>query len=168
MKKEKELQFDKYNFALTEFSTKRKNSKICISAYYTNNKEYEDPCFTISIPCKGLLKDRTTILLIKTALEEKNILDGFIYLMHIKFGSVFIPTSEGEELIESLPDSIILDDSAVKQILHQFDSTDKSLVALANRIRYRKTEILEQIDEKKNRDAQLKKDAEKIKKEFGL
>jgi len=39
---------------------------------------------------------------------------------------------------------------------------------LANRIRYRKTEILEQIDEKKNRDAQLKKDAENIKKEFGL
>ena len=167
MKKEL-LQYDKYGFALTDVTTERKNSKIYVSAYYNSNTTYEDPNFTISIPHKGLLKDRATILSIKSALKEKNILDGFIYLMHIRFDSIYLPISEGEELIDSLPNSIILDESAVKQILHEFASTAKSLVSLANKIRYRKTEILEDIEQEKTKTEQLKKDVEKVKKEFGL
>ena len=168
MKKEKELQYDKYGFALTEFSTSRKNSKIYVSAYYSNNNTMEDADFTISIPKKGLLQDKSKIMAIKSVLEEKNIIDGFTFLMGVKFGSIFMPISEGQELVESLPDSIILDDDAVKQILSAFDNTPKSLVSLANLIELRRTVILDRIDYSQKEKERLEKDAEDIRNKFGL
>ena len=168
MKKEQKLNYDQYGFALTELTFNRKNSKMFVSAYYSNNNTMEDADFTISIPCKGLFKDKAKILSIKSNLENKNIVEAFIFLMNTKFGPIFIPTSEGTELIESLPDSIILDDNVVKQILSAFNDTPKSLVNLANQIEWRREDVISKRKDLQEEKEKIEKRAEDIRNKFGL
>ena len=161
-----ETKFDKYGFRYHSTSARRTSKNLIIEAKYFDDKE--NPTYlNITLTNRNRSFDDGIIRNVKSNLEDKNILDAFIYLLHIQYNYADLQLIERiDNLINCLPDSILMNNIAVKEILSRLPKKDSLLIVVANQIKAIREEIrLVSLLEDKSA---IANEVAKINEEFGL
>jgi len=165
--KKQDCGLDKYGYAQTGIVNRRTGKKLISTVTYENEEIMVD--FDMIFANKGTIGNIANIKKFKEMVEGKNIVEAFTSILVEKFSYASNLTLSLQSYFESLPEDILMNDEAVKEILSGIPKDDyQLLIAVANRIKFNREDVKARNTEKKSKNAQIKQQAEQIRKEFGL
>ena len=158
---------EEYGFDLISVERVKKNKKLYIHIHYVNEETVDDSIFTLEYYSRGLFKDIKRHKEIQNAIKGKNIIDAIASI--INQNNHLLYNFQLKELVKSLPESLIMDDNAMRDLLSKLQKDNKELlVTIGNQINDERAWFLEE----KNKDIEAKKkfdqDYKIITEEFGL
>ena len=167
----KEITVDKYGFILYDTKRERNIGKIYSSMHYGNEKTLEDVIILHHYAHKGLLKDITKHKELVKKFQNMSIVEAYAYTIAQTYGFMrdFKGTVGLSSIIFEIPNSIILNDEAVKDLLLNLPQQNKFLIVhVAQEIKAKRKELKKREDSEKELNKQVYEDYEKLKEDFNL
>lgn len=166
MKNKKDLQCDKYGFAQTGIISRISGKKLISSVSYENQDIIVD--FDMIFANKGMFGNISNINKFKNMVEGKNIIEAFTAILLEKF-SISFDHASLSSYIENLPEELLMNDEAVKEILARIPANDNNLlVAVSNKIEFNRLYVETRDKAKETERHELKQEADKIREKYGL
>ena len=123
--KVKNKECDIYGFKLKDIGVVKKKNLITITVLYQNYYTNEEAFFSINMDRASHAHDNNNISALKTAIAEKDIVEGFVYLLDAKGKN-----DTFEHLVSEFPESILLNHrNVVNDIIARYkrSSTDDDI-----------------------------------------
>jgi len=106
----KELQFDKYGYALTKVTGRRcYGRRLHVYTCFVSNTQ-DEAMFTSKYNSQGIFKDIIRIKKLKNAMKNKNIVECFAYCLKDKYEFRDYYNHNFYAFMKCLPEKIILND----------------------------------------------------------
>ena len=162
----------KYGFSLDEFERKNKLDRHVLYIYYVS--ENLDKCFgfTHEFKSKGIFKTLSEYKKLENQFRNSNICQCIAFIINSsRYGWMrrFYDEEFESDILDDIPDSLILNDKAMQELLSNLNQENKHLVVyVAEYVKNRKKGIEEnkQLDFNTNKETYEKYEA--IKQEFGF
>lgn len=165
------IKIDKYGFILYDTERNNKNAKRQLDLRYANEITKEDVTFTHEFVSKGLFKMLKQYKELENKFRDYNIVQGIALIINFRYGYIrrFNDEELESDILDYIPNSLILDNNAVKELLSNLRQENKHLIVyISDYIKdtRKRLEKEKQIDLEENKEIYDKYD--QIKKEFGL
>ena len=166
-----EIKTDKYGFILYDTQREKKNGRLYSSMHYGNEKTLEDVIILHHFAHKSIFKDIINHKELVKKFQLMSIVEAYAYTISQTYG--FMREFEGTvgltSLICEIPNSIILNDEAVKELLLNLPQQNKFLIThVGKEIKYKRELIKKREDSEKELNKQVFEDYKNLKEEFGI
>ena len=137
----------KYGFSIDEFERKNKLDRHVLYVYYVNENSNKWYGFTHEFNSKGLFKTLSKYKELENKFKNSNICQGIAFIINSsRYGWMrrFYDEEFQEDILDDIPDSLILSDNAMQELLSNLNQENKHLVVfVAEYIKDRRKEIEE-------------------------
>ena len=165
------IKIDKYGFILYDTQRNNKNAKRQLDLRYANEITKEDVTFRHEFVSKGLFKTLKKYKELENKFRDYNIVQGIALIINYRYGYMrrFNDEELESDILDYIPNSLILDNNAIKELLSNLRQENKHLIVyISDYVKERRNNIEEekQIDLEENKEIYDKYD--QIKEELGL
>ena len=168
---DKTLKYDKYGFAVESSTRKTKNSHLYVDVYYTcNNNQFEYLELTFEYVKRNPIKDRARQRETEEFCRATNISIAIANAINRRYGMLrqMFPESL-DELIDEIPDSLVKNNEAMKELLLTItDSNKQLLLYVGEKIKAKREKLKQEELASRLEDETSIRKFEEIKEEFGL
>lgn len=167
---EENLNYDKYGYAVVSSTRRLDKNKLYVDITYSSKNENEPDFILRTINKKqSFLKNIQTEKNIESYLKHKSIAVGIAKVINDRFGYMrFFSDSELNDFIKTLPQSLIMNNEAIRELLWDLPNNEHLIVCVADLIKERRKEIKEEQEAYLQANEHIFKKYEEIKQEFGL
>ena len=165
------IKTDKYGFILYATERNNENAKKQLDLRYANEITKEDVTFTHEFVSKGLFKTLKKYKELENKFRDYNIVQGIALIINSRYGYMrrFNDEKLESDILDYIPNSLILDNNAIKELLSNLRQENKHLIVyIGDYIKDRRKRLEKEklIDLEENKEIYDKYD--QIKEEFGL
>lgn len=164
-----EINVDKYGFILYDTERERQHGKLYSHMHYGNEKTLEDVIISLHYAHKGLLKDIAKHKELVKKFQSMNIVEAYAYTISQTYGFMrdFERTVGLISIVGEMPNSIIVNNEAIKELLLNLPQQNKFLIAhVGNLIKEKRQQIKKREDSEKELNKKVFEDYDKLKEEF--
>ncbi len=166
-----EIKVDEYGFILYDTDREKGNGKQYSHMHYGNEKTLEDVIISHRYAHHGLLKDIAKHKEIVSKFNNMNIVEAYAYIITQQYGFMrdFKGAAHLISIVSEIPNSIIVNNEAVKELLLNLPQQNKFLIAHVGKlIKEKRQQIKKREDSEKELNKQVYEDYENLKEEFNL
>lgn len=135
---------DKYGFAICDSYRTTKTIGTCVNICYENRKTLEEASICYPYQSTGLLKGVSQYMEIEKQFYQMNIIEAFAHTIKTRYGHKddFEENSDLFDILLDIPDSLIMSDDAMMDLLSKVPQSNKVLlVYVMQKIKQRRTYI---------------------------
>ena len=121
---------DKYGFVIYDSYKCKKHNVTYVNVCYENKVTGEDTTISFVYSQSGMLKRISQCKEIEEKLFSMNIIEGFNFAITSRFGEILEFDTDYElfDLILDIPDSLVLNDDAMKEFIENLPINNKTLL----------------------------------------